>query len=219
MFVTFEGGEGSGKTSIITEVKDYFESIDKKVIVTREPGGTGIANQIRAILLDSKNSNLCNLAELLLYQSARSQLLNEVIRPNLKAGNVVLCDRFIDSTIAYQGYARGWDLDIIYYLQNLVCGNTIPDITILLDVEPKIGIKRSFLRLEEVQKVQNIDEKRFEKEALTFHEKVRTGYLEISRKNPDRFLCVDTTNLTQKQVSETVIATLKNNPKKELRYG
>ena len=141
MFITLEGGEGSGKTSVIGEIGNYYKSIGKKVIVTREPGGTAIANQIRAILLDSKNSVMGNLTELLLYQSARSQLLKEVIRPNLEAGNVVVCDRFIDSTTVYQGYARGWDLDIVMYLQNLVCGNTIPDITILLDVDPKVGIK------------------------------------------------------------------------------
>lgn len=180
-FITFEGGEGAGKT---TQIKRLATYLAPHVVVTREPGGTSVADQIRATLLDPKNKISPEL-ELLLYEAARRDHVENVIRPALKAGKIVLCDRFTDATIAYQGFARGLNLKLIDNLNTIATAGLTPDLTFLFDLSPKIGLSR-------VRKGRSqLD--RLEKEKLLFHEKVRKGYLTLARKNKKRFVIIDAT--------------------------
>ena len=176
-FITFEGGEGAGKT---TQIKYLAECLAPKVVVTREPGGTAVADQIRATLLDPKNKISPEL-ELLLYEAARRDHVENIIRPALKAGKIVLCDRFTDATIAYQGFARGLSLKLIDNLNTIATGGLKPDLTFLFDLSPKIGLNRATKR--------NPTKDRIESEKIAFHEKVRKGYLTLARKKIGRASC------------------------------
>jgi dTMP kinase len=187
-FVTFEGIEGSGKSTQIALVADYLSKRDRPATLTREPGGTKIGDQIRKILLHPTNTALSPKAELMLYAAGRAQHLAEVIMPELKAGRIVLCDRFSDATLAYQGYGRGLDLELIRDLDRLVTAGMRPDLTVLLDIDAEAGLSRARGRnsrggLEA--------EARFENEHLSFHERVRQGYLDLARQEPGRFRIVD----------------------------
>jgi dTMP kinase len=187
-FITFEGIEGSGKSSQISLLTDHLRSEHQAVTLTREPGGTPIGDQVRKILLDPGNKALDPSAELLLYAASRAQHLQEVIRPALESGDIVLCDRFSDATSAYQGYGRGLDLTMIHALDRLVTAGLRPDLTILLDVEAVVGLARARGRNNQ----QGLEaEARFENEALAFHERVRQGYLTLAREAPDRIKIVD----------------------------
>jgi dTMP kinase len=187
-FITFEGIEGSGKSSQIILLTDHLRSKQRTVTLTREPGGTPIGDQVRKILLDPGNKALDPSAELLLYAASRAQHLKEVIRPALERGAIVLCDRFSDATIAYQGYGRGLDLAMIHALDRLVTAGMRPDLTIVLDVEAAVGLARARGRND----LQGLEaEARFENEALVFHERVRQGYLTLAREAPDRIKIVD----------------------------
>ncbi len=187
-FITFEGIEGSGKSSQLTLLTEHLRSNRWAVTLTREPGGTPIGDQVRKILLDPGNKALDPSAELLLYAASRAQHLQEVIRPALESGAIVLCDRFSDATIAYQGYGRGLDLTMIHVLDRLVTAGMRPDLTIVLDVEAAVGLARAHAR----NNLQGLEaEARFENEALTFHERVRQGYLALAREAPDRMKIVD----------------------------
>ncbi len=187
-FITFEGIEGSGKSSQISLLADHLRSNQRAVTLTREPGGTPIGDQVRKILLDPGNKALDPSAELLLYAASRAQHLKEVIRPALESGAIVLCDRFSDATIAYQGYGRGLDLTLIQELDRLVTSGMRPDLTIVLDVEAAVGLARARGRNNQ----QGLEaEARFENEALAFHERVRQGYLALAREAPDRIRIVD----------------------------
>ena len=187
-FITFEGIEGSGKSSQIILLMDHLRSKKRTVTLTREPGGTPIGDQVRKILLDPGNKALDPSAELLLYAASRAQHLKEVIRPALESGDIVLCDRFSDATLAYQGYGRGLDLAMIHALDRLVTAGMRPDLTILLDVEAAVGLARARGRNNQ----QGLEsEARFENEALAFHERVRQGYLALARNEPDRIKIVD----------------------------
>jgi dTMP kinase len=203
-FITFEGIEGSGKSSQITLLTEHLRSKQRSVTLTREPGGTAIGDQVRKILLDPGNKALDPSAELLLYAASRAQHLKEVIRPALAGGAVVLCDRFSDATIAYQGYGRGLDLDMIQALDRLVTDGMRPDLTVLLDVETAVGLARARGRNNQ----QGLEaEARFENEALAFHERVRQGYLALARKAPDRITIVDAAlpqHDAQKRIREIV---------------
>ena len=187
-FITFEGIEGSGKSSQIILLTDHLRSKQRTVTLTREPGGTPIGDQVRKILLDPENKALDPSAELLLYAASRAQHLKEVIRPALESGAIVLCDRFSDATIAYQGYGRGLDLAMIHALDRLVTAGMRPDLTIVLDVEAAVGLARARGR-NDLQGLES--EARFENEALAFHERVRQGYLALAREAPDRIKIVD----------------------------
>ncbi len=192
MFITFEGIEGSGKTTQIRKIAGFFKNAGYGIIVTREPGDTVIGKSIRSILLDPENKNMSYLCELLLYVADRAQHLHEVIEPGLKADKIVLCDRFIDSTIVYQGKARGLDTDLIEKLHGMGTGildRFKPDLTVLFDLNPKAGLQRTFKALANGQREEN--ETRFEQEDLDFHEKIRKGYLELALKEKQRFLVVD----------------------------
>lgn len=189
MFISFEGIEGSGKTTQIQLLAKALQAKSLKVLVTREPGGTKISDQIRKILLDADNKNMVPNCELLLYYAARAQHLEEQILPSLKTGMIVLCDRFVDATIAYQGFARGLDRKILDDLEKIVLKNFKVGQSFLLDLPVEVGLKRA---RERAQKLSQGDrEERFENEVIEFHHRVRDGYLKIAAKEPDRFHVID----------------------------
>jgi dTMP kinase len=186
-FITFEGGEGVGKSTNIGFAKDWLEARGKTVVVTREPGGTPIAEKIRNDLLKAHHEEpMADLTELLLVFAARAQHIESIIRPALERGDWVLCDRFIDSTIAYQGYGRGLPLDQIDTLRALVQQQVSPDCTLLLDAPLTVGMGRASRRAAE----NNEQTDRFESEALAFFEKVREGFLALAASEP-RFTLID----------------------------
>ena len=189
MFITLEGIEGSGKTTQLQQLSLYFENRGQTCVLTREPGGTDLGKKIRAILLDPASTELVPTAELLLYMADRAQHITTLIKPCLAEGKVVLCDRYFDATIVYQGFARGLDTGFIGDLHRLIFDDLKPDITFLLDLAPRIGLARAWKQLESGTRVGT--ESRFEEEAISFHEKVRTGYLELARRQPDRIRVVD----------------------------
>lgn len=194
--ITCEGVEGSGKSTQILHLAAHLCQQGKEVVVTREPGGCPIADDIRRILLDPSNLQLCAKAELLLYAAARAQHVEEIIRPALAKGAIVLCDRYIDATIAYQGFGRGLDLTLIEHLNQVASGGLIPDLTLLFDLPVEMGLKRALAR----NAVALEDEGRFEAESLAFHQRVRAGYLQCASQQ-GRFTIVDATG-TPAQVTE-----------------
>lgn len=187
MFITFEGIEGCGKTTQIKRLAKRLSDHRIKFVSTLEPGGTIIGQGIRRMLLDSRNSRLSPLAELILYEADRAQHVEEVIMPALDQGKWVICDRFFDATIAYQGAGRGLDMDLIMTLNNKVTKGVKPDITLLLDCPPEVGIERA---LERNNAFMGDGQDRFEREKMEFHNKVRNAYLEIARKDK-RFSIID----------------------------
>lgn len=205
MFITLEGIEGSGKTTQILQIAEHIKNKGNDCVITREPGGTAIGKQIRAILLDSNNKGLDPSAELLLYIADRVQHVQEVIRPALSSGKTVLCDRYFDATVAYQGIARGLDREWIDLLHKKVVENLQPDITILLDLPAETGLKRAWEQIHKGGRINS--ETRFEEEKIAFHENVRAGYLELARMEPDRFRIIDATK-NEKNVHADVLKAL-----------
>lgn len=189
MFITFEGIEGSGKTTQIERARTFLEGQGLSVVLTREPGGTAIGKKIRAILLDPASDRLDPTAELLLYFADRAQHLQEKVRPHLAKGATVLCDRYYDATLAYQGHARGLSMPLIEHLHQLVLDDFKPDLTFLLDLPPQVGLARAWRQIESGARTGN--ETRFETEALKFHESVRQGYLALASREPLRFRKID----------------------------
>ena len=187
-FITFEGIEGCGKTTQLRLLKEALEGRGSRVTATREPGGCPIADKMRAILLDADNSAITPLSELLLYAAARAQHVREVIVPALDAGGIVLCDRFTDATIAYQGDGRGLDLATIGELNRLATGGVEPHLTVLIDCPVEVGLSRALARIESTSGAR---EERFELESVRFHERVRDGYLRLAAAYPERFVVVD----------------------------
>lgn len=183
LFVTFEGIEGCGKTTQASRLKAALEATGKSVVLTRQPGGTAVGERIRGILLDVK-TKLVPLAELLLYEADRAQHVAEVIRPALDAGKIVLCDRYIDASVAYQGAARGVSTDLVETLNRIATAGLEPDLTLLLDLDAEVSLKRA--RDRAVAAGDSPD--RFERESATFHSAVRSGYLAIAEKRPGRFV-------------------------------
>ncbi len=183
MFITFEGIEGCGKTTQIELLFTYLKNKGHKVIRTREPGGTPFGEELREAFLrtESKVSSMC---ELLVFTAMRAQHVEEVIEPALRKGTIVLCDRFSDATYAYQGYGRGLDLDTIDSLNLLATRGLAPDITIFMDLPAREGLLR---------KARSAKMDRFEKEKISFHNRIRQGYRKLVKKEPDRFLVVDAT--------------------------
>lgn len=186
-FITLEGIEGCGKTTQARLLADWLRERGEQVVTTREPGGCRIADRLRAVLLDPAYSEITPDTELLLYAAARAQHVAEVIRPALASGRTVLCDRFIDATLAYQGYARGLDLGRIDQLNRFATGDTRPDLTLLLDYPAELGLLRARQRNETTS---GTSEGRFEAEELAFHQRVRDGYLQLARSNP-RLVVID----------------------------
>ena len=190
MFITFEGIEGCGKTTQIQRLEKLLSDHEIPVLFTLEPGGTGIGTNIRRILLDTENKKIAPLAELLLYEADRAQHIQEVINPALNEGKWVVCDRFFDATVAYQGSARGQDMKLIRFLNEKVTQGIRPDLTLLLDCPVHTGLKRALMRN---LSVHNDGQDRFEKEKEQFHHKVREGYLALARQNKKRFKVIDAT--------------------------
>ena len=197
-FITFEGIEGCGKTTQVVRLAGLLAERGYAVRTTREPGGCPIADQVRSILLDGGNSSMTPLAELLLYAAARAQHVAEVITPTLASGGIVLCDRFTDATLAYQGFARGLDQELIRSLNRLATGDARPHLTILLDCPVETGLGRAISPVNE----HGVKEERFELESRAFHDRVRNGYLSLARQEPDRFVIIDGTA----GIEETAIA-------------
>ncbi len=189
MFITLEGIEGSGKTTQIQTIARWLTAAGCRCLITREPGGTPIGAQIRSVLLHPDNSDLAPTAELMLYVADRVQHLETVVRPALAAGKVVICDRYFDATLVYQGYARGLDRRMIRQLHQLACNGLTPDLTLLLDLDPEAGLARAWRRIHSDDA--GVMESRFEKERLAFHQRVRAGYLELARLEPQRYRIID----------------------------
>lgn len=203
-FITFEGIEGSGKSTQIALLANYLTARGIRNVLTREPGGTLIGDQVRKILLDPANRSLDPAAELLLYAASRAQHLREIILPALANGMTILCDRFSDATLAYQGYGRGLDIEMIRSLDRIVTTGMRPDLTILFDIEATMGISRARGRNNSLGLEA---EARFENEALAFHDRVRQGYLKLVAQEPDRIRIVDasgTSEAVQEQVRKIV---------------
>lgn len=192
-FITFEGGEGAGKSTVIQSVKLELEALGYDVLVTREPGGTPIAEQIRHVILDTANTKMAAKTEVLLYAAARAQHLAELVGPALEAGKIVLCDRFVDSSLVYQAYARDLGFEAVYTLNEYAIGEYWPQATILLDVTPEVGLKRVFTTDER-------EINRLDKESFAFHQAVYDGYHDLAKRFADRFIIVDA-NQALKQVT------------------
>lgn len=184
LFITFEGPEGSGKTTQIRLLAELLDAEGLAVTTTREPGGTRIGNAVRALLLDPAHTEMSPRSESLLFQAARAQLVDEVIRPALAAGNVVLCDRYADSTLAYQGYGHGQELAPLRQLGAYATGGLLPDLTVYLDIDVQAGLERKRAGAAE-------EWNRMENKALAFHERVREGYHRLAADEPARWLVVD----------------------------
>ncbi|NOS74435.1 MAG: dTMP kinase [Methyloglobulus sp.] len=199
-FITLEGGEGVGKTTNVPFIKNYLQNLNIPVVVTREPGGTKLAEKIRDLLLQSNDESLTSHAEILLMFAARAQHLNHVIKPALAEGHWVLCDRFTDATYAYQGGGRGMALETIGWLENFVQGDLRPDLTLLLDVPVEIGMTRA--------KNRGGDLDRFESEQLHFFNKVRQVYLQQAQQYPDRIKIIKADQPLD-DVQEAIIGALK----------
>lgn len=181
-FITMEGPDGSGKTTQIQLLRDYLSGKGYDIIVCREPGGTKISEAIRQVILNKEFTEMGNMTELLLYAAARAQLMEEVIRPALKEHKIVICDRFVESSAVYQGIARGMGVDLIYEVNQYAIGDTLPDLTVMIDIDAETGISR---------KKQQAELDRMERETIDFHKKVVLGYREIAGKYPERMLRID----------------------------
>jgi dTMP kinase len=186
-FITFEGIEGSGKTTQIQLLSEKLEQMGIEHVLTREPGGTAVGNQIRSILLNPANKDLTPLSELLLYQAARAQHLARVIVPALAEGKLVLCDRYKDATRAYQGRGRELPSELVEQLNQLDILSLEPDLALLFDLDPTVAIARARLREQD----RRPEEARFEQETLEFHQRVRDGYLDLASAFPQRIRLVD----------------------------
>jgi dTMP kinase len=210
MFITLEGIEGAGKSSQLENISAFFKARGYSCLTTREPGGTAVGTQIRGILLDPANRDLDPRAELLLYVADRIQHIKTVIEPHMGERRLVLCDRFFDATLVYQGYARGLDTGLIRDLHRLVCNDLAPDLTLLFDLDPQVGLARAWRQIDDGGRTDL--ESRFELEALAFHEKVRSGYLELARSDPRRFRIIDAAQGRDAvtQAVETVLAAFLN---------
>ena len=201
LFVTFEGGEGSGKSTQMRRAAAALREAGVEVLTTREPGGTPVGDGIRAVLLDRAHAGMQPRAELLLYEASRAELVASVIRPALERGTTVLCDRFADSSVAYQAFGRGLPVDDVRALNDLATAGLVPDRTVLLDVEPAVGLARAT----------GGGADRLESEELAFHQRVRDGFLRIAAADPDRFRVVDA-GRSAETVARAVAAALADLP-------
>ena len=189
-FITFEGGDGSGKSTQLKLLADYLSGRGRQVICTREPGGTNLGKMIRRVLLEAGDEKIFPETELFLYLADRAQHVREVVSPALAAGKIVLCDRFTDSTLAYQGYGREVDLAMLDQLNRMASGGVVPDLTFLLDCPPELGLSRTAARMV-TQKSGGRREDRFERKEREFHDRVRRGFLELARKDVQRIRLLD----------------------------
>lgn len=182
LFITMEGPDGSGKSTQIDLLRDYLSGKGYDIIVCREPGGTKISEAIRQVILNKDFTEMGYMTEMLLYAAARAQLVEEVIRPALEEGKIVICDRFVESSAVYQGIGRGMGIDLVYEVNRYAIGDTMPDLTIMIDIDAQTGISRK-------KKQAELD--RMEREAMDFHERVAEGYRKIAEQHPDRIEKID----------------------------
>ena len=203
MFITLEGPEGSGKTSHIPYLVEYLRERGHIVFPTREPGGTSISEQIRDVLHDLKNAEMHPRTETLLYQAARAQIVEQVIKPRLADGEIVISDRYYDSTIAYQGYGHQQDLEQVRVLVHYATGGLVPDLTVLLDLDVEVGLKR---------KKKGDEWNRMDAYTVEFHQRVRDGYLDLVKKEPERWVVVNSEqkwDAVQEELRKVILERLK----------
>jgi dTMP kinase len=187
MFITFEGIDGCGKTTQFRILAQWLRDHGKDLVETVEPGGTEIGRQIRRILLDPASADMHPRTELLLYFASRAQNVDQVIRPALDSGRIVLCDRFTDSTLVYQGCGRGLDTNVVLDLDRIACRGLKPDLTLLIDIDAATSLLRAKRRNERI----GLEESRIDEEGTGFHERVRQGYLALAKAEPDRIVLID----------------------------
>ncbi len=193
LFITFEGGEGCGKSVQAKALYQRLSKLATPVVLTHEPGGTPLGDKISRWLKWTQGTDIPPLTELLLFNDSRAQLVTEVIKPSLGSGQIVICDRFADSTTVYQGYGRGLDLKVTKAINNSATQGIKPQLTILLDIPAEAGLARK----------QSDKKDRFEKEDINFHEKIRQGYLKLAAEEPERWLVVDATQ-SKEQIAEII---------------
>lgn len=200
-FITIEGPEGAGKTTVMSDVVAQLTSEGYEIVSTREPGGIRISEHIREVILNNTYTEMDGRTEALLYAAARRQHLVEKIAPALKENKIVLCDRFIDASLAYQGYARGLGIDEVLSINEFAIGKLMPNLTLLFDLEPAIGLKR-------IAQHDEREKNRLDAESLAFHESVRKGYQEVVKRYPDRIHVIDASK-SQEEVTKNVLKVLK----------
>lgn len=183
LFISFEGPEGSGKTTQSRDLVDYLMECGYSVSHTREPGGTAIGQQIRTVLLEPENTDMRPLTEFLLFSASRAQLVSDIIQPELARGAIVVCDRFFDSSYAYQGHGHGVDFGILRSITEIATGGLVPDLTFLLDIDPEIGLMR---RRDNRMRLNRLDE-----HALGFHERARRGFHDLANADPERWVVLN----------------------------
>jgi dTMP kinase len=185
LFITIEGGDGAGKTTLISRLSErIYRETKRKTLSTREPGGVPIAESIRKVILDTKNTKMEAKTEALLYAAARRQHLVEIVMPALSKESIIICDRFVDSSLAYQGHARGLGIDKVWEINRFATEDCMPRLTLYLDIDPELGLSR-------IEANANREVNRLDLENLSFHTKVREGYLEVMRRFPDRIRILD----------------------------
>ena len=201
LFITFEGGDGSGKSTQVNLLKDYLDNLNFETIKTREPGGTPSAEILRDLLTTGEVEKWTPMSEALLMWASRYEHLIQVIEPALNSGKNVICDRFYDSTYAYQGVAHNLGIDKMEKLKKIIIGDIEPDVTFVLDIDPKVGLKRSLDRSNQ--------ENRFESYNVDFHNKIRSAFLEIAKKNKNRCVVVDA-SLNEQEINNLIITVIDN---------
>ena len=204
MFITLEGPEGSGKTTAVKAAVAKLKELGYEVVQTREPGGTPIAEQIRNVILDKANTTMDPRTEALLYAASRRQHLVEKVWPAIKEGKIVICDRYLDSSLAYQGGARGLGVDNILNVNLFATENTYPDLTLLFDIKPELGLER-------IAKNADREVNRLDLEKIDFHNKVRQTFLDLSKRYPDRYVIIDASKSideVQKATMDAILARL-----------
>ncbi len=187
LFITFEGPDGSGKTTQAQLLYEYLQERGYPVFLTREPGGTGIGDQIREVLHSLENTEMLPQTEILLYSASRAQLVGQIIRPHLARGEIVLCDRYADSTLAYQGYGHGLDLQVLQVITTFATGGLKPDLTIYLDIDVEEGLRRKLAAYQAGEAEWN----RMDQQEIAFHRRVREGYLQMAAAEPERWVVIE----------------------------
>ncbi len=204
MFITLEGPDGSGKTSQVPPLEEFMQKQGLPVLALREPGGTEISEQVRQVIMTLKNTGMNPRTEILLFLAARAQLVAEVIRPALNQGKVILCDRYADSTLAYQGYGHGVDLEILRSMLDFATGRLYPDLTLLLDIETEAGLRRKRRAGGEWNRLDAYD--------VDFHRRVRQGYFELAASEPERWVVIDASQppeVVQSAMRQAIIARIR----------
>ncbi len=200
-FISMEGIEGSGKSTVAGRLQEILEGSGYDVLLTREPGGTRISEKLRELLLDPSNTDIFPVTELFLYLASRAQIVDEVINPALEEGKIVICDRFMDASVAYQGWARGLGEELVEKLNAVAVRETVPEVTFLLDLPVGVGFERGPVRRD----MEGVAEKdRLEREDLSFHEKVREGYLRLAERHRERVIVIDASRSIDAVVGDVV---------------